>query len=148
MTHQPPIPEAAISPYPLHTAPIPEEQRLASAEAEERAGAEAASDKSGGLFTTMLALGAAIGIGAAAAGLFYLQSRSKAVGPPAAGNSGGDDKGKRGKADRDRVAAGEPYEITYFARKHGIKAAEDRAIIKEAGPDRAAANALAARNKN
>jgi hypothetical protein len=61
--------------------------------------------------------------------------------------SGGDDKSKRGAADRSRVALSEPYEVTYFARKHGINAAEARDIIREAGPDRKAANALAKARK-
>lgn len=46
------------------------------------------------------------------------------------------------------MASGEPYEVSYFARKHGITAAEARAIIKEAGPDREAANALVRRRKS
>ena len=31
-----------------------------------------------------------------------------------------DDKTKRGGADRRTVAAGEGYEVGYFAKKHGI----------------------------
>lgn len=31
-----------------------------------------------------------------------------------------DDKSKRGKADRTKVARGEGCEVGYFARKHGI----------------------------
>ena len=31
-----------------------------------------------------------------------------------------DDKSKVGAADRRTVAADEPYEVSYFARRHGI----------------------------
>jgi len=41
------------------------------------------------------------------------------------------------------VAAGEPYEVKYFARKHGLSADEARDIIKAAGSDRKKANKLA-----
>ena len=89
-------------------------------------------------------MGAAIGLAAAAAvtGMVYARRRSAK-----APRVKGDDKSKRGRPDRSRVAAGEPYEVQYFARKHGIKAAEARAILKEAGPSREAANALAIRRK-
>lgn len=141
MTHQPPLPEAATSPYPLHPEPIPEERKLAAAAAEE---AEQAADESA-ISPTTIGVGAAIGVAAAAAvtGLFYARRRSATASPRAKG----DDKSKRGGADRSRVASGEPYEVNYFARKHGIKAAEARAILKEAGSNRAAANALAIRRK-
>ena len=45
------------------------------------------------------------------------------------------------------MAVSQPYEVAYFARKHGISAADARAIIKEAGPNRAAANQLALARK-
>jgi hypothetical protein len=168
MTHQPPIPEAATPPYPLHPAPIPEEVKqrheAEAAEAAERAAQEAES----GVSPAALGVGAAIAMGAAAAvgGLLFARSRSakssrapvkagsgsadatKRAAPAAkAKKPGGDDKSKRGAPDRRRVAAGEPYEVAYFARKHGMPAAEARAIIKEAGPDREKANALARRRK-
>jgi hypothetical protein len=54
-----------------------------------------------------------------------------------------DDKRKRGAADRRRVAAGEPYEVSYFARKHGLSKDEALKIIKKAKGNRAKANALA-----
>ncbi|MGZ3350892.1 MAG: DUF3606 domain-containing protein [Xanthobacteraceae bacterium] len=54
-----------------------------------------------------------------------------------------DDKRKRGAADRRRVAAGEPYEVNYFARKHGLSKEEALKIIKKAKGNRAKANALA-----
>src|SRR3954469_4608561 len=136
MTHQPPIPEAATSPYPLHPAPIPEDVKAHPAReaAEAAAGAEKPA-----VSPAAIGLGAAIGIGAAAvSGLLYARRRSRT----SAARKSGDDKAKRGKADRSRVAASEPYEVSYFARKHGITADEARAIIREAGPSREAANAL------
>jgi Protein of unknown function (DUF3606) len=42
-------------------------------------------------------------------------------------------KTKRGRAaDRRRIARGQAYEVNYFARKHGLTAAEAREIIKQA----------------
>jgi hypothetical protein len=43
--------------------------------------------------------------------------------------------------DRRRIAAGQPYEAGYFARKYGLTRDEGRDIIKQAGNDKA--NALA-----
>ncbi len=54
-----------------------------------------------------------------------------------------DDKAKRGGGDRDRVAAGQGYEVSYFARKHGISSGEAREIIKRVGNDREKLNAEA-----
>ena len=142
MTHQPPLPEAATSPYPLHPEPIPEERKLAAAAAEEL---QHVAEESG-ITPTAIGVGAAIGLAAAAAavtGAMYARRRSST----ATQRAKGDDKRKRGKSDRGRVAANEPYEVRYFARKHGITAAEARAILKEAGPGRAAANALAISRK-
>lgn len=58
-----------------------------------------------------------------------------------------DDKSKRGAADRGRVAAGEPYEVAYFAKKHGISKDDAERIIKRHGPDRDAADKAAQRLK-
>ena len=58
-----------------------------------------------------------------------------------------DNKSKRGGADRRRVAAGEGYEVNYFARKHGITAGEARDIIKRVGDDRDKLNAEASKRK-
>lgn len=148
MTHQPPMPHAATSPYPLHPEPIPEEVKLAHAEAEKRAQAEAEKPAIQ-ISNTLLGVGAAIGVGAAAAvtGLLYARRKSAKASAAQPKKRSGDDKSKRGKDDRNRVSASEPYEVSYFARKHKIKAAEARAILKEAGTDRAAANALAASRK-
>lgn len=142
MTHQPPIPDAATSPYPLHPEPVQGGQPALPPVQE-----AGPAPKTEGVSTTMLGVGAAIGIGAAAAvGLIYARRSRKAPAKPKAKTSG-DNKAKRGKPDRSRVAAGEPYEVAYFARKHKISAAEARAILKEAGADRDAANALAKRGK-
>ena len=45
-----------------------------------------------------------------------------------------DDRSKRGKADGDRVAAGEPYEVAYAAKTMGASAGAVRAATKAAGP--------------
>lgn len=50
---------------------------------------------------------------------------------------------KRGGADRRRVAAGQPYEVGYFARKHGLSREQAEKIIKQTGGDREKANAAA-----
>ena len=48
-----------------------------------------------------------------------------------------DDRRKRGGQDRGRVAKGEGYEVNYFARKHGITAAQARSLIDRIGNSRA-----------
>lgn len=47
--------------------------------------------------------------------------------------------------DRNLVAGGQGYEVSYFARKHGITAQQARDLIKEIGNDRDKLNAAAAR---
>jgi hypothetical protein len=47
-----------------------------------------------------------------------------------------DNKAKRGKADRAKVAAGEGYEVAYFARKHGLTSQQARDLINKHGNDR------------
>ncbi len=42
-----------------------------------------------------------------------------------------DSKTNRGKADRARVAAGEPYEVSYFAKKNKISKAKTLKLIKK-----------------
>jgi hypothetical protein len=63
-----------------------------------------------------------------------------------------DNKGKRGGADRRTVAAGEGYEVSYFARKHGITTQQARELIASVGNDReklnAAAEALTGKGKS
>jgi hypothetical protein len=56
-----------------------------------------------------------------------------------------DDKTNRGAQDRSRVSAEEPYEVAYFASKHGISQEKARQIIREHGPSRAACDAAASR---
>ncbi len=46
-------------------------------------------------------------------------------------------KNKRGGGDRRRVAAGQNYELNYFARKHGITRHQPEDLIKRVGNDRA-----------
>jgi hypothetical protein len=58
-----------------------------------------------------------------------------------------DDKKARGKADRSKVAKGEAYEVAYFAKKHGISAAQTRALIDEVGNNRAKLSAAAKKLK-
>ena len=48
-----------------------------------------------------------------------------------------DDKKKRGGSDRSKVAGSEPYEVEYFARKHGISKQETLDLIKKHGNSRA-----------
>ncbi|MGN6059386.1 MAG: DUF3606 domain-containing protein [Sphingomicrobium sp.] len=45
--------------------------------------------------------------------------------------------------DRGRVAAGQGYELGYFARKHGISRDQARQLIARIGNDRAKLNAAA-----
>jgi hypothetical protein len=54
-----------------------------------------------------------------------------------------DDKTKVGGADRRTVAGNEPYEVEYFARKHGLHAEQARELIGRIGNDRAALDAAA-----
>ena len=58
-----------------------------------------------------------------------------------------DNLGNRGGRDRSRVAAGQGYELGYFARKHGITRDQARALIARVGNDRAKLNAAAAKLK-
>lgn len=135
MSHQPPIPEASQSPYPLHSEPIVHD---APTRALVVVGDEDTPTSSR---FSIFAVSAALGAGAAAlAGLLYARRRSRS-------RSSSDIKPNRSAADRKRVAAEQPYEVQYFARKHRISADEARSIIKQAGPSRNAANALAERRK-
>ena len=58
-----------------------------------------------------------------------------------------DDKTKTGQPDRSRVAAGEGYEVGYFARKHGITMEQARELIERIGNDRASLDAAAEKLK-
>lgn len=56
-----------------------------------------------------------------------------------------DNKNVQDAQDRSRVSAEEPYEVEYFAGKHGISMEKAREIIREHGPSRAACDAAARR---
>lgn len=58
-----------------------------------------------------------------------------------------DDRSNRGGRDRSRVAAGQGYELGYFARKHGISREQAKSLIERVGNDRAKLNAAAERIK-
>lgn len=49
---------------------------------------------------------------------------------------------------RDRANAEEPYEVSYFAEKHGIPAEQARKILASSGASRKAADEAAARKKS
>ncbi len=48
-----------------------------------------------------------------------------------------DDKSKRGKPDRQRVSANEPYEVNHLARRVGLPAPLVKNVMKQEGPMRA-----------
>lgn len=56
-----------------------------------------------------------------------------------------DSKTKRGVQDRRLVARAQPYEVAYFAKKHGLTLSQARAIIRKHGPSRTACDAAASR---
>jgi hypothetical protein len=58
-----------------------------------------------------------------------------------------DSSKKRGPADRRRVAGGQGYEVSYFARKHGITREQAAKLINEIGNDREKLNAAAGKLK-
>jgi hypothetical protein len=47
-----------------------------------------------------------------------------------------DDKNNRGAQDRARVSGSEGYEVSYFARKHGITSEQARDLIEQVGNSR------------
>ena len=59
-----------------------------------------------------------------------------------------DDKNKIGGADRRTVAGDEPYEVEYFARKHGLDAGKARELIASIGNDRSKLDAAAEQLKS
>ena len=56
-----------------------------------------------------------------------------------------DDKSKQGQQDRSRVAGEEPYEVAYFASKHGLPQGQARAWSERIGKDGAELDAAAAK---
>lgn len=107
MSHQPPVPEAATSPYPTRQAPFSDDAQLAAddaldAEADSVDWDDDDADEGDSMphidrATRMLGLGVAIGIGAAAAlgAIFY--ARQPAETPKRRRKSGKRAKAKRGK---------------------------------------------------
>ncbi|MEG3086539.1 DUF3606 domain-containing protein [Sphingomonas sp. PB4P5] len=145
MTHQPPVPDAAQSPYPLQPAPHNDGAKLV---------ATPAPAKPEPLITPALAQLASIGaafLGSAALAAWYFR-RDKKPAPAArktprkAATSNGARKPRK-SSDAALVSASQPYEVSYFARKHGLSTSQVREIFKEAGPSRAKANELAKQRK-
>jgi len=58
-----------------------------------------------------------------------------------------DNRSNRRGRDRGRVAAGQGYELGYFARKHGLSRDQARSLIQRIGNDRAKLNAAARKLK-
>jgi hypothetical protein len=58
-----------------------------------------------------------------------------------------DNKAEIGAPDRRRVAAEEPYEVEYLARKHGLTTDEARELIERFGNDRATLDREAERHR-
>jgi hypothetical protein len=58
-----------------------------------------------------------------------------------------DDKSNVGGADRRTVAGDEPYEVSYFASKHGLTSQQARDLIQEHGNNRAVLDAAAEKLK-
>jgi hypothetical protein len=54
-----------------------------------------------------------------------------------------DDKSVTNSGDRKRVAGDQGYEVSYFARKHGLSAEDARTLITRFGTDRTKLNAEA-----
>lgn len=58
-----------------------------------------------------------------------------------------DDKTKKGAADRRTVSAGEGYEVSYFAKKHGITKEQAQGLLAKVGGNREKLNAAAEKLK-
>lgn len=58
-----------------------------------------------------------------------------------------DNKKKTGQADRSKVAGGEGYEVSYFAKKHNITAEQARKLIARVGNNRDKLNKAAEKLK-
>ena len=56
-----------------------------------------------------------------------------------------DNKHKRGKPDRRRVASLEKYEVRYLAKKFGVSMERVRKVVKRVGNNRADVEAALAR---
>ena len=58
-----------------------------------------------------------------------------------------DDRNNRGAQDRARVSGSEGYEVSYFARKHGITSQQARDLISQIGNSRSKLNEAAQKLK-
>lgn len=58
-----------------------------------------------------------------------------------------DNKKATGAADRKKVSKSQGYEVSYFARKHGITAEQTRKLIDKVGNDRDKLNKAAEKLK-
>jgi hypothetical protein len=58
------------------------------------------------------------------------------------------DNNQKQAQDRKLVAGGEKYEVSYFAKKHGLELKDAKRIIDAHGPDRDAADKAAQRFKH
>ncbi len=58
-----------------------------------------------------------------------------------------DDKSKRGGPDRQQVSGEEPYEVRFFAEKHGISRDRAEMLIQKFGNNRAKLDAEAEKLK-
>jgi Protein of unknown function (DUF3606) len=54
-----------------------------------------------------------------------------------------DNTGKRGPADRRKVAAGQDHEVRYLGEKYGLSADQAKALIEQRGNSRAKLDAAA-----
>ena len=54
-----------------------------------------------------------------------------------------DDESNVGEPDRSRVSGSEPYEVSYFAQKHGISSEQARDLIARIGNNREELDAAA-----
>jgi hypothetical protein len=58
-----------------------------------------------------------------------------------------DNKQMQDGRDRAKVNSEEPYEVSYFAQKHGLSASKAREILDKAGPSRRVADEMASHSK-
>jgi hypothetical protein len=171
MTQKPPLPAAAQTPFPLH--PVPHEANgkpaffasdtPASDTATERYTLADRLSLPEALSNNVIAIGAAIGLGVAAlAGALFYRGRVKPEAKPTrrsrtAAKSPAKPSRSRAAKTTPPAKAASPikgsaadgaYDVSYFARKHGLSPDEARAILAEAGADRTRANTLAKSRKD
>lgn len=61
-------------------------------------------------------------------------STARRRGKPVTARTAGDDRRKRGPADRARVNVNQPWEVDYWTGRWGVTAAQLRQAVKKAGP--------------